>query len=181
MGLFDKVVKGVANAASSASVNAVNSVTLRKYETEVSDLNAKYDECYLIIGKRIAESLRSGEEVNDPRVKEAFKRIEAFDIKKGEIEAKIRELKGEQSSLTEAQRLVELESEAEKEIQKLKELLELGVDTQEEFDRKAAGIRNKVIHFKKLEALSTALSKKLISEEDYKAKRAAILGQDIVE
>ena len=60
-------------------------------------------------------------------------------------------------------------------------MLELGVDTQDEFDRKVAALRNKVIHFKKIDALDQALSKGLINEDVYKSKKAAILGLDIVE
>jgi hypothetical protein len=52
----------------------------------------------------------------------------------------------------------------------------MGVDTQEEYDRKVATCRNKVENYKKLDALDKALAKKLISEEDYMAKKAAILG-----
>ena len=49
--------------------------------------------------------------------------------------------------------LVEVEEEAENEIGKFKELLDMGVDTQEEYDRKVATCRNKVENYKKLDAL----------------------------
>lgn len=181
MGLFDKIAKNVADAATSATNSAVTGAQAKKYEFELADLNAKYDECYIIIGKRISESLRNGEQINDARVTEAFKRIQGFDEKKAEVEAKLRALRGEKSALTEAEKLVAIETDAEKEIEKLKSLLELGVDSQDEFDRKVAALRNKVIHFKKIDALDQALSKGLINEDVYKSKKAAILGQDIVE
>jgi uncharacterized membrane protein len=53
------------------------------------------------------------------------------------------------------------------------------VDTQDEFDRKVALIRNRVTHHKRLDALKEALAKGLITESDFKAKTAAILGQPV--
>ena len=179
MGLFDKVVKGVSNVAASASVNAVNSVNAKKIEVEISDLNNKYNECYIIIGKRIADSLRTGDSHGDPKVNEAFTRIKGFDQKKSELEAKLRELKGESAALSDASKLVAVEAEAEKEIEKCKHLLDLGVDSQEDFDRKVATIRNKVTHYKKLDALDQALARQLITEDIYKAKKAEILGEPV--
>jgi hypothetical protein len=180
MGLFDKVGKKVSEAAVSAGNSASRGASLKKAEMELSDLINKYDECYLIIGKRIAEFMRNGDDIEDTKINEAFTRITKFDQKKSEIEATIREIKGEKELATEAKKLVELEEEVEKEIAKCKELLEMGVDSQEEYDRKVAVLQNKVKHHNQLSALDTALSKKLISEEDYKIKKAAILGQDIV-
>jgi Skp family chaperone for outer membrane proteins len=179
MGLFDKVVQGVSNVAASASVNAVNSVNVKKIEVEISDLNNKYNECYIIIGKRIADSLRSGDSHGDSKVNEAFGRIKGFDQKKSELEAKLRELKGESAALSDASKLIAVEAEAEKEIEKCKHLLELGVDSQEDFDRKVATIRNKVTHYKKLDALDQALARQLITEDIYKAKKAEILGEPV--
>lgn len=181
MGLLDKVKKGVSDAAVSAGSGAVQTAALKRLEVELSDLNNRFDECYLIIGKRIAESIRNGDEVNDAKVNEAFGRIQNFDLKKAELEAKIREMKSESTSLEEARKLAAVEAEVEKEIDKAKELLEIGVDTQDDYDRKVATLRNRVTHFKQLDALDRALAKKLISDDDFKKKRAAILGQDIVE
>jgi hypothetical protein len=181
MGMFDAIKKGVTEAAVSAGTGAVQSGAIKKAEMELSDLNNKYDECYIIIGKRIAESLRSGEESSDAKVTEAFQRIQKFDLKKSELETKIREIKGEKGELVEAAKLVKIEAEVEKEIAKCKELVDIGVDSQEEYDQKVATLRNKVTNFKKLDALDNALAKKLISEEDYKKKKASLLGQDIVE
>ena len=79
----------------------------------------------------------------------------------------------------EASRLVALEEKVEKEIAKCKELLDMGVDTQDEYDRKVAALRNKVTNFKQIEALEKAVSKKLISEDEYKRKKAAVLGQEV--
>jgi hypothetical protein len=180
MGLFDKVTKSVSDMAASAGTSAVQTASIKKAEMELADLNNKYDECHIIIGKRIAEFMRNGEEISDVRVKEAFDRIVKFDEKKSELEAKLRELKGEKEFTTEAIRLVEAEEAAEKEIAKCKELLEMGVDTQEEYDRKVGALRNKVDYFKQLAALEKAMAKKLISEDEYKAKKAAILGRDVI-
>jgi len=180
MGIFDKVTKSVSEAVVSAGTSATRTASLKKAEMELSDLNNRYDECYIIIGKRIAEFMRNGEDIDDARVKDAFGRIAKFDNKKSEIEATIRDLKGEKDLATEAQRLSEVEEEVAKEISKCKELLEMGVDSQEEYDRKVATFSNKVTNFKQLGALDTAFAKKLISEDDYKSKKAAILGKDVV-
>jgi hypothetical protein len=179
MGLFDKVLKNVSEVAVSAGVSAGNAVAMKKLEAELADVNSKYDECYIIIGKRVSESLRNGEDVSDPQVKQAFVRISSFDSKKAEIESKIRELKGDEAQREEAAKLLAVEAEAEKEIEKCKQLLELGVDAQDEFDRKVALIRNRVTHHKRLDALKEALAKGLITESDFKAKTAAILGQPV--
>ena len=181
MGVFDAIKKGVTDAAVSAGTGAAQSGAIKKAEMELADLLNKYDECYMIIGKRIAESLRSGDESSDAKVTEAFQRIQNFDLKRSELEVKIREIKGEKQEMVEAAKLVKVEEEVEKEIAKCKELLEIGVDSQDEYDRKVATLRNKVSNFKQLDALDQALSKKLISEDDYKTKKARLLGQDIVE
>ncbi|HIA64438.1 MAG TPA: hypothetical protein EYN93_16370 [Planctomycetaceae bacterium] len=181
MGVFDKIKKGVTTAAVSAGTGAAQGAVIKKVEMELADLLNKYDECYLIIGKRIAESLRSGEENSDAKVVEAFQRIQNFDLKKSELEVKIREIKGERLELVEAAKLVKVEEDVEKDIAKCKELLEIGVDSQEEYDRKVATLRNKVTNFKQIDALDQALAKKLLSEDDYKKKKASLLGQDIVE
>jgi vacuolar-type H+-ATPase subunit D/Vma8 len=181
MGVFDAIKKGVTDAAVSAGTGAAQSGAIKKAEMELADLINKYDECYMIIGKRIAESLRSGEESSDAKVTEAFQRIQNFDLKRSELEVKIREIKGDKLELVEAAKLVKVEEDVEKDIAKCKELLEIGVDSQEEYDRKVATLRNKVTNFKQLDALDQALAKKLISEDDYKKKKASLLGQDIVE
>jgi hypothetical protein len=181
MGLFDKFSKAVSEAAISAGTSATTSVAIKKIEMELTDLNNKYDECYLIIGKRIAEFIRNGNEIDDARVKGAFERISQFDIKKSELESRIKELKGDKILAIDAKKLVEVEEDAENEIAKCKELLDMGVDTQEEYDRKVATHRNKVGNYKKLDAIDKALAKKLISVDDYMAKKAAILGQNVVE
>jgi len=181
MGVFDAIKRGVTDAAVSAGTGAAQSGAIKKAEMELADLLNKYDECYMIIGKRIAESLRSGDESSDAKVTEAFQRIQNFDLKRSELEVKIREIKGEKQEMVEAAKLVKVEEEVEKEIAKCKELLEIGVDSQDEYDRKVATLRNKVSNFKQLDALDQALSKKLISEDDYKTKKARLLGQDIVE
>jgi len=175
MGLLNKFSKAVSEVAVSAGTSATTSVSIKKFEMELSDLNNKYDECYLIIGKRIAEFIRNGNEIDDARVKGAFERILRFDQKKAELESQIKVLKGDKILAVDAKKLVEVEEEAENEIAKFKELLDMGVDTQEEYDRKVAICRNKVENYKKLDALDKALGKKLISEEDYMAKRSAIL------
>ena len=181
MGMFDTIKKGVTEVAVSAGTGAMQSGAIKKTEIELADLNNKYDECYIIIGKRIAESLRTGEESSDEKVTEAFQRIQKFDLKRAELEAKIREIKGEKKELAEAAKLVKVEEEVEKEIAKCNELLEIGVDSQEEYDQKVATLRNKITNFKKLDALDQALAKSLISQDDYKKKKASLLGQDIVE
>lgn len=181
MGMLDALKKGVTEAAVSAGTGAVQTGAIKKAEMELADLNNKYDECYIIIGKRISESLRTGEESSDAKVNEAFQRIQKFDLKKSELEAKLREIKGEKEGLIEAAKLVKIEEEVEKEIAKCKELLEIGVDSQEEYDQKVAGLRNKVTNFKKLDALDQALAKGLISEDDFKKKKASLLGQDVVD
>jgi hypothetical protein len=181
MSFFDKVKKSVSDAATSAGTGVVQSTAIKKAEMELSDLINRYDECHIIIGKRIAEAIRNGDEVSDDKVMEAFGRIQKFDLKKAELEAKIRELKSDATSMDEAKRLAAIESEVEREIAKAKELFEIGVDTQEEYDRKVAGLRNRVTHFKQLDALDKAFAKKLITEEEFKKKRSNLLGRDIVE
>lgn len=178
MGMLDAIKKGVTEAAISAGTGAVQTGAIKKTEMEIADLNNKYDECYIIIGKRITESLRSGEEHSDAKVNEAYERIKKFDVKKSELEAKLREIKGEKEGKLEAAKLVKIEEEVEKEIAKCKELLDIGVDSQEEYEQKVAVLQNRVTNFKKLEALDQALAKNLISEEDYSKKKAALLGNE---
>ena len=175
MGLLNNVTK----AAVSAGATAARGTAQKKAELELTNLKNRYDEFYIIIGKRIAEFLRNGEEIKDPKVKQAFERIAKFDMRKAELEVRIREFKGEGVELGEASRLVAIEEKVEKEVAKCKELLDMGVDTQDEYDRKVAALRNKVTNFKQIEALEKAVSKKLISEDEYKRKKAAVLGQEV--
>lgn len=179
MGVFDKIGKAVSKAAVSTGSGVARAAALKKAEVELADLENRYTECYVIIGKRISEALRSGEQIADHRVNEAFARILRFDEEKAEKEALIRELKGASSQLSEAEALVAVEEEVEREIKKCRELLELGVDAQEDYDRKVAVLRNRIIHFKKLRSLDEALAKSLISAEEFKQKRVALLGQPV--
>lgn len=181
MGIFNKVKKGVVGAAVSAGSNVTNTAGIKKAEMELSNLMNKYDECYLIIGKRIAEFMRNGEDIDDAKVNEAFMRITKFDAQKSELETQIKEIKQGKEQLVEAQKLVAIEEEVDKEIAKCKELLDMGVDSQEDYDRKVASLRNKVKFAGQLNKLDQALSKKLITEDVYKQKRAAILGEEVVD
>lgn len=179
MGVFDKIGKAVSKAAVSTGSGVARAAALKKAEVELADLENRYTECYVLIGKRISEVLRSGEEIADVKVNDAFKRILKFDQEKAEKEAIIRELKGAASELSEAEALVAVEEEVEREIKKCRDLMQIGVDTQEDYDRKVAVLRNKVIHFKKLRSLDEALAKSLITEDEFKQKRAAVLGQPV--
>ncbi len=143
---------------------------------ELGEIENRYNDGYLIIGKRIAEVLRNGEDISDPKVQEAFQRIKKLDGEKAEKEAVIRELKGDAADSTEPEDLVALEKEVDNEIAKCKEVLAMGVDSQEECDRKVAVLRNMLDHFKQLRNLNQARAKKLISEDEYKKKKAALLG-----
>ena len=179
MGLLNKVTRYATGAVVSASTTAVKSTVIKKTQIELQDITNKYDECYLIIGKRIAEFLRNGETVDDPKVNEAFKRILVFDKKKAELEETIRNLVGEQDVMSEAQRLADIEREVEEEVAKCKQLLDMGVDCQDEYDRKIAVLQNRVDNFKRIEALDKALSTGLITEMEYRQKKAAILSEAV--
>lgn len=180
MGLFEKIGHAVSRAAVSAGSDVVHSAALRKAELEVSELVNRYDDCYIIIGKRIAEYLRNGETIEDPKVQQAFERIKKLDLERAEKESVIRDLKGASMEASEAEELVALEAEVEHDVRKCKELVDMGVDSQEEFDRRVATLRNKVKNFKQLRALDHAHRKGLIADDEYKRKTAALLGQPVV-
>ena len=86
MGLFEKIGHAVSRAAVSAGSDVVHSAALRKAEMELSELVNRYDDCYIIIGKRIAEYLRNGETIEDPKVQQAFERIKKLDLERAEKE-----------------------------------------------------------------------------------------------
>jgi hypothetical protein len=177
MGLFDKIGHAMSKAAVSAGTDVVRSATLRMAALELGEIMNRYDECYIIIGKRITEFLRKGENIEDPEVREAFERIKKLDLEKAEKESVIHELKGASSEATEAEELLALEGEVEKEVHKCKELLDMGVDSQEEFDNKVAALRGKVKNFKQLRVLEQARKKNLITADEYRRKTAALLEQ----
>ncbi len=181
MGLFDKVKKSVSKTTTELSTNFSKRSEMNKLETELEDINNRYNDCYLIIGKRIAEFLRQGEDIDDAKVNEAFGRIVKFDNRKFEIEAKLKEFKGDDALRRDAQELALAEEEAETEIKKLKDLLDSGVYDQEEYDRKVALVRNKVKYYKQLKALDQAFHKELIKFDEYKEKKAKLLGTEIEE
>jgi hypothetical protein len=177
--MFNKIKSGVVNAAASATTSAVKNTAIATKEAELKTLINGYEECYIIIGKRISESLRNGEENSDAKVNDAFKRILGFDDKRSELEDQIRELRGDKRGNSEAEDLLQVENEVEAEIKKCKELLDIGVDEQDDYDRKVATLQNRVTHFQKIRALDAALSKKLITEAVYNQKKVALLGEDI--
>lgn len=179
MGFLDKVTKSVTGVVVSAGTSAVKTTAIKKTQMELQDLVNRYDECYLIIGKRIAEFLRNGETIDDPKVNEAFARIVKFDKKRTELEAIIQELAGEQDTRSEALILADVEREVEDDIENCKQLLLMGVDSQEEYDNKVAVLQNRVAYFKQLNALDKALASGLISEMEYRQKRAAILSKQV--
>ena len=179
MSMFNKLKSGVASAAANATTSAVKNTAIATAEAELKTLLGRYDECYIIIGKRISESLRNGDEIADEKVNGAFERIMSFDGKRAELEDKLRELKGEKRDSNEADALLQVEKEVEAEIAKCKELLDIGVDDQDDYDRKVATLQNRVTHFKKLRALDAALSKGLITDDVYNQKKAALLGEDV--
>jgi hypothetical protein len=176
MGLLDKLWHAVSSATVSTGAGVIRVAALKKAQLELGEIENRYNDGYLIIGKRIAEVLRNGEDISDPKVQEAFQRIKKLDGEKAEKEAVIRELKGDAADSTEPEDLVALEKEVDNEIAKCKEVLAMGVDSQEECDRKVAVLRNMLDHFKQLRNLNQARAKKLISEDEYKKKKAALLG-----
>jgi hypothetical protein len=181
MGLLDKIGHAVSKAAISAGTDVVRSATLKKDELELSEIINRYDECYIIIGKRIAAYLRNGETIEDAEVQQAFERIKKLDLEKAEKEQVIRDLKSAASDASEAEELLALEATVEKDVQKCKERLEMGVDSQQEFDRHVAALRNKIKNFKQHRALDQARKKGLISEDEHQRKTAALLVQPIIE
>ncbi len=164
MGLFEKIGHAVSRAAVSTGTDVMHSAALKKAEMELSEIVNRYDDCYIIIGKRIAEFLRSGETIEDPKVQQAFERIKKLDLEKAEKESAIHELKGASMEASEAEALVALEAEVEHDVRKCKELLDMGVDSQEEHDRRVATLHNKLKNFKQLRALDQARRKGLISD-----------------
>jgi hypothetical protein len=181
MGMFNKIGKAISDSAVSAGSNAARLAQLKKCEMDLAEIETKYSDSYILIGKRVSEFMRAGEQMDDPKIKVAFERVVKLDSEKSELEAQLKNLKGELAESSEAEDMVAMEESVEKEIAKCKELLDMGVDNQQEYDRKVATLRNKAKNFKQLRALDLALAKNLISADDFKAKKAALLGQDIVE
>ena len=179
MSMFNKIKSGVASAAANATTSAVKNTGIATKEAELKSLLSRYDDCYIIIGKRISESLRNGNDTADARVNDAFKKIMSYDSKRSELEDQLKELKGEKNEKNEAEELLEVESEVEAEIAKCKELLDIGVDEQSDYDRKVAALQNRVTHFQKIRALDAALSKKLITDDIYNQKKSALLGESV--
>jgi predicted RNase H-like nuclease (RuvC/YqgF family) len=181
MNIFNKIGSAISGTAVSAGSNLALSAQVKKCELDLAQVESRFTDSYIIIGKRVSEFLRAGDEMDDPKIKEAFGRISKLDTEKSELEHRLKELKGTIAGVDEAADLIAMEADIEKDISKYKKLLDMGVDSQEEYDRKVAMLRNKANNFKKLRALDLALSKGLISPEDFKIKKAMILGQNVVE
>ena len=97
---------------------------------------------------------------------------------KSELEDKLRELKGRNAIAMRLTPCFRLRKKLKLKLQS-KELLDIGVDDQDDYDRKVATLQNRVTHFKKLRALDAALSKGLITDDVYNQKKAALLGEDV--
>ncbi len=179
MSLFKKVSGAFTGAVVSASNNVVKGATIKKAQIELQDINNRYDECYIIIGKRIADFLRNGETIDDAKVNEAFTRILKFDKKKSELEETIKCLSEEQDALSDAETLIDIEKEVEQKIENYKSLLNNGIYSQEEYDLKVAVLQNRVNNYKLLDSLDKALAGGLISEAEYSQKKADILSRQI--
>ena len=55
MGLFDKI----GQAVSKAGADVVRVASLTKAELELAEIERRYNDCYVIIGKRIAEQKKA--------------------------------------------------------------------------------------------------------------------------
>ena len=179
--MFRKIGNAISGSAVAAGSNLAIAAQIKKCELDLAQVDNRYSDSYIIIGKRVSEFLRAGEEMDDPKIKEAFERISKLDVERSELELRLKELKGTIADSDEAEDRVAMEADIEKDIAKYKTLLDMGVDSQEEYDRKVATLRNKATNFKQLRALDLALTKGLLSPEDYKSKKAALLGQSVTE
>ena len=164
--------EGFSEASTQTQAESHRQTEISKLQTKVKEIDLKLGEYYTLIGQGVADVLRKTEVVEQDFLMSLFTPIQELDEEKEQILEEIKEIKAKQADQQKAQELIQLKKEVETEIKKLKELKDLSVIDEDEFELTQAKLNKRIHNFEKLYNLKIAYERNLISHDDYMKKKA---------
>lgn len=166
--------EGLSEISTQTSAESKRNEELSTLEVKLKEIDLKLEKNYSLLGQAVADTLRRVEPVDRESLMPLFHPIKDIDYERGQILAAIKEIKAKQADQLKAQELLDIKKQVQTEIQKLKELKDLGVIDEDEFEVSQAKLNKRVNNFEKLYSLKTAFERGLINQEEY-TKRKAML------
>lgn len=166
--------EGLSEVSTQSSAEFKRNEELSILEVKLKEIDLKLEKNYSLLGQAVADTLRRVETVDRESLMPLFHPIKDLDYERGQILAAIKEIKAKQADQLKAQELLDIKKQVQTEVQKLKELKDLGVIDEDEFEVTQAKLNKRISNFEKLYSLKTALERGLINQEEY-TKRKAML------
>ncbi|ELS01691.1 hypothetical protein Xen7305DRAFT_00013960 [Xenococcus sp. PCC 7305] len=170
--------EGFSEAATTGLATSQRQDEMSKLEVQKREVELKLEKNYTLIGQQVADTLRRAETVDQNLLQSLFSPIAKLDREKEEILAKIKEIKAKQADQLKAQALIRVKKEVENEIAKLKELRDLDVIDQTEFEVTQAKLNKPVVNFERLYNLKIAFERNLITQEEYIERKEVLDGSE---
>lgn len=166
--------EGLSEISTQTSAEAKRSEEISVLEVKLKEVDLKLEKNYSLLGQAVADTLRRVEPVDRESLMPLFHPIKDLDYERKEILEAIKEIKSKQADQLKAQELLNIKKQVETEVQKLKELKDLGVIDEDEFEVSQAKLNKRVSNFEKLYSLKTALERGLISQAEYMKRKAML-------
>ncbi len=168
-----RVINERLSESTQSSAESKRNEEISNLEIKLKEINLKLEKNYSLLGQAVAD-MRRVEPVNRESLMLLFHPIKDLDYEREQILAAIKEIKAKQADQLKAQELLDIKKQVQTGVQKLKELKDLGVIDEEEFEVTQAKLNKRISNFEKLYSLKTALERGLINQEEY-TKRKAML------
>lgn len=166
--------EGFSEASTTTLAESQRQNEISKLEIKLKEVELKLEKNYTLIGQGVADILRKTEVVEQDFLESLFSPIQKLDLEREQISEVIKEIKAKQAEQLKAQELIQLKKEVENEVKKLKELKDLNVIDEDEFDLTQAKLNKRIHNFEKLYNLKIAYERNLISHDDYINKKATL-------
>lgn len=164
--------EGISEASTTTLAESQRQNEISKLEIKLKEIELKIEKNYTLIGQGVADILRKKEVVEQNFLESLFSPIQQLDLEKEQISEAIKEIKAKQADQLKAQELIQIKKEVETEIKKLKELKDLNVIDEDEFELAQAKLNKRIHNFEKLYNLKIAYERNLISHDDYIKKKS---------
>ena len=168
------ISEGLSEVSTQTSAESKRNEEISNLEIKLKEIDLKLEKNYSLLGQAVADTLRRVESVDRESLMPLFHPIKDLDYERGQILAAIKEIKAKQADQLKAQELLNIKKQVQEEIQKLKELKDLGVIDEDEFEVSQAKLNKRISNFDKLHSLKTALERGLINQEEYMKRKAML-------
>ena len=172
--LTRSISEGFSEASTQASAENQRNEEISKLEIKIKEIDLKLEKNYTLLGQSIADTLRQNEPINSEVLFPLFRPVKDLDYERGQILEEIKEIKAKQAEQLKAQELIRTKKQVQEEIQKLQELKSLGVIDEEEIEVTQAKLNKRIHNFEKLYSLKIAFERNLISQDEYKSRKAML-------